>query len=103
MQIQYTEIKDLPSLAWFAEIKDGKVEVIHGSHVENSDTWFVEGAWSGDFSKGNFIQSDWFCGTGGLLREDRIIFSTPTHVTSGLFMSKISGGGGTEYPIVYTF
>lgn len=93
MQIQYTEIKDLPSLAWFAEIKDGKVEVIHGSHVENSDTWFVEGAWSGDFSKGNFIQSDWFCGTGGLLREDRIIFSTPTHVTSGLFMSKISGGG----------
>lgn len=88
MQLHYTEIKDLPPLAWFAEIKDGSVDVLHGAQVEISDTWFVEGAWSGEFSKGGFIHSDWFCGTGGLLCGDRIIFSTPTHVTSGLFMTK---------------
>lgn len=93
MQLQFTEIKKLPPLAWYAEIKDGIVNVIHGPHVEISDTWFVEGAWSGEFSQGDFIQSDWFCGTGGLLREDKIIFSTPSHVTGGLFVSKFLGGG----------
>ena len=93
MQIHYTEIKNLPRLAWLAEIKDGNVDIIHGTWVETFKNWFVEGAWSGDFAKGKFGESDWFCGTGAMVINDRIVFSTPTHVTNGLFIQNIPGGG----------
>lgn len=96
MHFHYTKIDTLPPLAWLAEINDGEVNIIHGSHVETFDKWFVEGAWGGDF-----LCSSWFCGTGGVVNENHVIFSTPTHVTNGLFIAKDSWGIG--YPIVCTF
>lgn len=93
MILHYKEIKNLPPLSWFAEVKDGEANIFHGFRVEISDNWYVEGAWSGDFKKGDFLQSEWFCGTGAKVFNDQIVFSTPTHVTSGLFVQNIQGGG----------
>lgn len=92
MEIRYTQIDNLPPLAWLAEIKNGIVEVIHGKRVETTENWFVEGAWSGEFAQGEFLDNDWFCGTGARLCNDKIVFSTPSHVTCGLFSKNTRGG-----------
>lgn len=102
MDIRYTQMDNLPPLAWLAEIKSGIVNVIHGRRVETTENWFVEGAWSGEFVQGGFQDNDWFCGTGAKLCGDKIVFSTPSHVTYGLFAKNIVGGG-TESPIAYSF
>ncbi len=85
MVFQYKHIENLPPLAWLAEIKGGIVKVIYGSMVEVKENWFVEGAWSGEFGQGDFLEADWFCGTGARNCGDKIVFSTPTHVTYGLY------------------
>ncbi len=89
MVIEYKLIEALPPLAWLAKINNGLCSVIHGKNVETKDLFFVEGAWNGEFIKGKFDSSDWFCGTGGIIENDSIVFSTPSHVTSGLFSSAI--------------
>lgn len=91
MVFRYKHIENLPPLAWHAKIKGGIVEVIHGSKVEVKENWFVEGAWSGEFGQGDFLEADWFCGTGARNCGDKIVFSTPTHVTYGLFFKNIGG------------
>lgn len=57
--------KKLPPLAWVASINGETTELVHGEHVDVKENFFVEGAWSGDFSKGLFVNAEWFCGTGG--------------------------------------
>ena len=94
MKIRYKEIQNLPPLAWLANVKDGNVEIIHGENVKTYENFFVEGAWNGSFRLGDFLGSDWFCGTGGVLQKDLIVFSTPSHVTSGLFVSDRSSNSG---------
>jgi hypothetical protein len=93
MNILYQLNDKLPPLAWVAHCQDSSVKVLHGNRVECADSFFVAGAWNGDFQSGNFESADWFCGTGGHLHENKIIFSTPTHVIGGLYLTKISGGG----------
>ena len=86
MKINYVENKQLPKLAWIAKCEaGGKAEVIHGSMVECEDNFFVEGAWNGDFLNGDFDNAEWFCGTGGVVFEDGIVFATPTGMHSGLY------------------
>lgn len=92
MKFAYRELDNLPSLSWIADIKGNVATVIHGGRVEAREKFFVEGAWNGDFSSGNFDTSDWFCGTGGKIDGKACIFSTPSHVTSGLFTSANWGG-----------
>ncbi len=94
MQINYRCNKDLPPLAWVAKCLNGEVDVLHGNKVECRSNFFVDGAWNGEFEKSRFVESDWFCGTGGSLCNDTIFFSTPTHVIGGLYLAK-AGGGGT--------
>ncbi len=94
MKLEYERIKKLPPLAWIADIKGETANIICGENVECNNRFFVEGAWSGEFQSGNFIESDWFCGTGGICTVDGITFSTPSHVTSGLFSSKLLGEVG---------
>ena len=91
MKLKYQEIENLPPLAWLADVSDGTAAVLHGSNVETKDTFFVEGAWAGEFSEGGFAESEWFCGTGGQLSSSGITFSTPSHMTSALFVSSDSG------------
>lgn len=93
MRIIYVLKNELPPLAWVAHSSNGVIEVLHGNRVECTDSFFVEGAWDGGFKLGNFESADWFCGTGGHVYEDKVIFSTPTHVISGLYLVKESGGG----------
>ena len=78
----------LPPLAWVASIEKGKTMVLCGNRVEFFENCFVSGAWSGNFEDKLFEKSDWFCGTGGKIDCEKIIFSTPTHVTEGLYLSK---------------
>ena len=47
--------KEFPALAWISNISGERIEIIHGDHVEMTENFWVEGAWSGE----------WFCGTGG--------------------------------------
>ncbi len=91
MRIEY-EVKDIAPMSWLAHVKDGIAKVTHGVSVCCEDGYFVEGAWNGDFTKGQFVSSNWFCGTGAEVKNNRIIFSTPTHVTYGLFSAKLAGG-----------
>ena len=85
MKVAYRCIAGLPALAWIAIVDGLNVEVIHGCHVETRDSFFVEGAWNGEFASGSFTEVNWFCGTGAIWKEMQIVFSTPTHVTHGLF------------------
>lgn len=101
MNVRYKQIENLPPLAWLAYCKNGNVEVIHGNKVECYQNFFVEGAWNGSFVDGDFCESEWFCGTGASINDENIIFSTPTHISHGIFSLKTkeseysenSGGG----------
>lgn len=93
MNFKYKCNSNLPPLAWRALIKDGNIEVTHGGHVETNDSFFVEGAWSGFFDEGCFDSSQWFCGTGGRIRNDKVVFSTPTHITGGIYLKAMTDGG----------
>lgn len=88
MIVSYKENKQFPSLAWGASVCENKIEIIHGNHVECTDDFFVEGAWDGEFKDGLFTNANWFCGTGAEIKKNEIIFSTPSHVTYGLYMYK---------------
>ena len=92
MKLQYKRIHTLPPLAWLAYVNNGAATVLCGSSVECTDDFFVDGAWNGDFANGDFAKSDWFCGTGGRLTDYGIVFSTPSHVTSGLFAASLNEG-----------
>lgn len=92
MQIQYEKNDRLPALAWYADVSGDTVRVLHGDAIECRNNFFVEGAWSGSFSEGNFTDSDWFCGTGAQVFKDKIIFSTPSHVTYGVYSFEKRGG-----------
>lgn len=92
MILRYTVLDTLPPMAWLAEIRGGQAEVLCGGAVERQDTFFAEGAWDAPFSGGAFDSAEWFCGTGGRLIPGGIVFSTPTHVTSGLYYMPTDGG-----------
>ena len=78
MQFQYTEVNDMPPLAWVANIKEENISVMHGCAVDCHDHYFVEGAWSGELKNADFLSADWFCGTGACIQERGIVFSTPS-------------------------
>lgn len=49
----------LPRLAWIARIgrNSNTIEVVHGSSVECTNNFMVEGVWDGKFEEGNFHRS----------------------------------------------
>ena len=65
-----------PQLAWLVRCSEGEqnVSVLHGPGVETFDDWFCEAAWAGPFEEGGFDLTDIVAGTGGRLRDDKIIF-----------------------------
>lgn len=86
MRILYSENKLLPDLAWIAIVQAGIASVTHGSKVETVDKFFVEGAWGGHYLDSGFDNAEWFCGTGGIVKGNKIIFATPTGMHAGIFM-----------------
>lgn len=92
MKLHYKCNTSLPPLVWLASVNGGITEVIHGEQVECRSDFFVDGAWNEDFEMGNFINADWFCGTGAKICGDKIVFSTPSHVIGGLYVCNHRGG-----------
>lgn len=64
------------------------MRVYHGPWVETRDGWFVEGAWTGDFEKGELDSALFNIGTGGVIRGGRAVFVSPTDVRSRFFSAR---------------
>ena len=84
--IEYKINNNLPKLAWLADIDraSGKVTVHTGSCVECQDSFFVAGAWNGEFSEAGFDSSSVFYGTGAKFTSDSLHFYTPSHALERL-------------------
>jgi len=82
----------LPRLAWFAEVNPpgGTVQVLCGPWVECQETFFVEGAWSGEFLQGDFSNALWFMGSGAKLTADGIRFSTASHPVELIYYVRVA-------------
>lgn len=86
MRYEFVLCGDIPRLGWCAHVKrgGGVARVYHGPWVEARDTWFVEGAWTGEFEKGGLDTALHNAGTGGVIRGERAVFCTPTDVRGRL-------------------
>lgn len=93
MKLKYSINKNIPKLAWYAEICKGQDTVIVecGDNIEYNEEWFVEGAWCGDFREGAFTNDIFFLGTGAILRGDTICFATPGHTLERIYIIKSNG------------
>ncbi len=82
----FYERPDWPVLAWVARIQEGDlaVSVFHGSRVELNNQWMCEAIWDGDFSNGEFDETDLIFGSGIRLRQGKIVF-----VSSGTTVDRI--------------
>ena len=88
MKFTYYKYEQLPRLSWCAVMEKGKgnIDVYCGPWVETFENFFVEGVWDNDFEKGNFDESIFFMGSGGIIKESEIIFSTPCHTLESLYL-----------------
>jgi hypothetical protein len=76
MKLNFVAVPDWPALSWLArcERSSNVVTIFHGSQLETADDWFCEAAWAGEFSAGDFDQTDIVAGSGGRVRGDRVVF-----------------------------
>lgn len=86
MYFDYKVDRNLPKLAWCAELIKGeeRVRIKCGKQVETKEDWFAEGAWNGIFSAGKFEQSTFFLGTGAKINKNEVLFATPSHTLERL-------------------
>lgn len=76
----------LPLLAWVARINSSNQAIVrHGTGVEIADRFFAEAIWTGDFAKGELLQSDCLFGSGGEILPDGIGFASSIAITDWLF------------------
>ena len=52
--------------------------------MEVSESFFCEGAWSGDYASGDFART-FFFGSGARLTDDHLLFSSPNHTLERIF------------------
>jgi hypothetical protein len=90
MKLVYRRVETLPPLAWCAAVRRGenRVEVLHGPWVEANDAFFCEGAWSGEFSAGDFDASV-LVGTAGKPSEGAILFATPNNTLDRIYLLEL--------------
>ncbi len=88
MQFRFHCQTAIPPLAWCAQatIDSESVDVWHGAWVEPRGESFVEGIWDGPFAEDGFDQSC-LMGSGGLLRDGRVLFVSPWHTLENLFLA----------------
>ncbi|MBM6614824.1 hypothetical protein JTF06_07960 [Desemzia sp. RIT804] len=92
MKITYIEMQQLPKMAWGAIVEKDTLDVAvyHGKNVETQKTFFVEGAWDGEFIEGRFDRADFFNGSGGRMNQDQdrveksFMFVTSSHTLDRL-------------------
>ena len=65
-----------PPLAWVAHCPTGggSIDVLRGRRVETRPDWFCEAVWAGEFSAGNFDETDIVAGTGGRIVDGAVVF-----------------------------
>lgn len=82
-----------PQLAWLAEVRedDPVVRVRHGRAVETNAEWFCEGVWDGAFEAGDFDATDLVFGSGGRLRQGKVIFVSSGSTVDRLQWIRLSG------------
>lgn len=82
---------DLPPLAWAAIYDSGRRVgvLVHGDHVNVRQDTFVEGVWSGDFSRMAFESATTFSGSGGRVAEDELTVSASTHTLQPLYVVRL--------------
>lgn len=74
IELTYEERDGWPPLAWVARCdRGGPVRVLHGPQVETRDAWFCEAVWDGSFEEGGFDRTEVVCGSGGRVRDDRLV------------------------------
>ena len=89
MKLRFRRYDSLPALAWCAVIYRGAdyADIFHGPWVESTDTFFCEGAWSGDFQLGDF-NTTMLMGTGGISVGKQLLIAAPNHTLERLFVLK---------------
>lgn len=90
LKLVSSRVEAIPPLAWAATLArdSGTVEVRHGGLVEAFPEGFFEGAWDGDFAKGEFGQASNVFGAGGALRGDAMLFVGPSHTLEPLYIAE---------------
>lgn len=90
MNLNITKFEKLPRLAWLAEVKkhNKTINVFSGEWVDGRDRFFIEGAWDGEFEKGEFDKSVAFTGSGAILGQKEIKFVTPTNGMEAIYAIK---------------
>lgn len=91
MRFEFVPCATLPRLAWCAQLRQGSgiARVYHGPWVETHADWFVEGAWTGDFERGELDAALFNLGTGGVLREGRAVFCTQSDMIERLYSVRV--------------
>lgn len=80
MRLKCQAIPNWPKLAWVAVNVRGtqQVDIYHGPCLELAEQWCVEAVWDGDFSAGDFDQSENIFGSGVRIRGDKAVFVSST-------------------------
>jgi hypothetical protein len=87
MRLEFCNVDTLPRLAWCARILLGQeaVTVLHGPWVETGADFFVEGAWSGDFTRPDFDLGT-LMGSGGRVLGEELVFAAPNYTLEQIFV-----------------
>ena len=73
MKFNYKEIKEWPYYSWLVKAEEtSRITVFHGSEVEISKHFFCEAVWDGEFSEGEFDNTDVVFGSGARIRGDEL-------------------------------
>ena len=91
MRFEFVACATLPRLGWCAHLRrdSGVARVYHGPWVETRDDWFVEGAWTGPFERGEIDSAGFNVGSGGVLRAGRAVFCTQTDMIERLYSVRV--------------
>jgi hypothetical protein len=82
----------LPALAWLAVVHHtpGEVRLFHGPQVEVTDSFFIEGAWSGPFDDGEIATARTVFGSAGVLRGGTATFVSSVATTDYLYHRQLA-------------
>jgi len=92
MKFSFHKMGSLPRLSWCAVMTEDveTIDVYIGPWVETRESFFVEGAWDGPFIEGGFDFGVASMASGGKLRENNVVFSTPYHIHERLHTLRIN-------------
>ncbi len=86
-----------PVQAWLAECGPDGVIVRHGKRVETRDDWFCEAVWDGSFEQGDFDRTDIVAGSGGRIRDGKVVFVPAGSTTDRLQSIRVPASGADRW------